>query len=72
MEKQTDEQRGIFFHFIWLSTVDPWAWCVLELLEEMSNKKNNSEAYDSKMIKKYHLSVKRKLDAIHGNFVLTP
>jgi hypothetical protein len=44
---------------------------VLESLEEMSNKKNNIAAYDSKMIEKYNLTVKRELGAAHAKFVLT-
>ena len=67
MENQTDEQRGIFFHFTSLLAVAAWLDDVLESLEEMSNKKNSSAADDSKMIEKYNLSVKRKLGAAWGD-----
>ena len=68
------QMNSVVFFFILLrnKSLTPGYGDVLELLEEMSNKKNDSVAYDCKIIGKYNLSVKRKLDAVHGNLVLTP
>jgi hypothetical protein len=68
------QMNSVVFFFILLRywPLTPGLGDVLESLEETSNMKNNIAAYDSKMIGKYNLSVKRKLGAVHAKFVLTP